>query len=38
MSEAIVEVGKADVAFDESKIQQKDVEAAITKAGYKIKG
>jgi copper chaperone len=32
-----VEVGKAVVSFDESKVSQTDIEAAITKAGYKIK-
>ena len=32
-----VEVGKADVSFDVTKTSQKDIEAAITKAGYKIK-
>ncbi len=32
-----VEVGQASVSFDESKIQKKDIEAAIVKAGYKIK-
>ncbi len=33
-----VQVGVATVAFDESKIQKKDIEDAIVKAGYKIKG
>lgn len=33
-----VEVGQAKVAFDESKIQKKEIEDAIVKAGYKIKG
>ncbi len=32
-----VEVGQANVSFDESRIQQKDIEAAIVKAGYRIK-
>ncbi len=32
-----VEVGRANVSFDESKIQKKDIEAAIVKAGYRIK-
>jgi copper chaperone len=32
-----VEIGKATVSFDDTKISQKDIEAAITKAGYKIK-
>lgn len=33
-----VDVGSARVTFDESKIQQADIEKAIIKAGYKIKG
>ena len=33
-----VEVGSARMTFDESKIQQADIENAIIKAGYKIKG
>jgi copper ion binding protein len=32
-----VEVGRAKVTFDESKIQQTDIENAVVKAGYKIK-
>lgn len=32
-----VEVGKTIVSFDEAKTSQKEIEAAITKAGYKIK-
>ena len=32
-----VEVGSAKMSFDESKIQQADIENAIVKAGYKIK-
>jgi len=32
-----VEVGNAKMSFDESKIQQADIENAIVKAGYKIK-
>jgi len=31
-----VEVGKADVQFDESQTSRSDIEAAIIKAGYKI--
>lgn len=34
---ADVQVGSADVDFDEAKTSQADIEAAITKAGYKIK-
>jgi len=33
-----VEVGKATVTFDDAETSQKDIEAAITKAGYKVKG
>ncbi len=33
-----VQVGRVNVTFDESKLQQKDIEEAIVKAGYKIKG
>jgi copper chaperone len=32
-----VEVGKATVMFDDTKTSQKDIEAAIAKAGYKVK-
>ncbi len=32
-----VAVGQAKVTFDEALIQQKDIEEAIVKAGYKIK-
>jgi len=32
-----VEIGKATVSFDDTKTSQKEIEAAITKAGYKIK-
>ena len=31
-----VEVGSAKVTFDETKIQQADIENTIVKAGYKI--
>ncbi|MEW6108706.1 MAG: heavy-metal-associated domain-containing protein [Nitrospirota bacterium] len=31
-----VEIGKARVSFDESKILRKDIENAIVKAGYKV--
>ncbi len=33
-----VQVGTAKVIFDETLVQQKDIEAAIIKAGYKIRG
>ena len=32
-----VEVGRATVEFDETKTTEKEIEAAIIKAGYKIK-
>lgn len=38
ISDLTVDVGSAQMTFDESKIQQADIENAITKAGYKIKG
>jgi copper chaperone len=37
VSSLTVEIGEAKVSFDESKIQRKDIEAAVVKAGYKIK-
>ena len=33
-----VQVGQVKVTFEESKIRQKEIEDAIVKAGYKIKG
>lgn len=33
-----VEIGQAKVTFDESLMQKKEIEEAIVKAGYKIKG
>ena len=38
ISNLSVEVGSARMSFDESKIQQADIENVIVKAGYKIKG
>ena len=38
ISDLSVEVGSAHLTFDESKIQQADIENAVVKAGYKIKG
>lgn len=32
-----VEIGSAKVTFDETKMQQADIENAVVKAGYKIK-
>jgi copper chaperone len=37
VSDLSVEVGSTKVTFDESKIQQADIENAVIKAGYKIK-
>ena len=37
IKDSAVDIGTAKVTFDESKIQKKDIEEAITKAGYKIK-
>ena len=34
---ADVEVGKARISFDETKVTRQDIEAAIIKAGYRIK-
>ncbi|HEX8948420.1 MAG TPA: cation transporter [Dissulfurispiraceae bacterium] len=36
VSSAHVEVGSAKVGYDDSKIKEGDIEAAIEKAGYKI--
>ena len=33
---ADVEIGSADVKFDDTKVRREDIEAAITKAGYKV--
>lgn len=33
-----VEAGSAEVTFDETVIKQADIENAVVKAGYKIKG
>jgi copper chaperone len=38
VSDLSVEIGSARVTFDESRIQQADIENAVIKAGYKIKG
>jgi copper chaperone len=37
ISDLSVEIGTATIAFDESKIQQADIENAVVRAGYKIK-
>ncbi len=38
INKADVEVGKAKVTFDESQTGKKEIEEAIVKAGYKVKG
>jgi len=38
VSDLSVEIGSARVTFDESRILQADIENAVIKAGYKIKG
>lgn len=37
ISDLSVEVGSAKISFDETKVQQSDIEKAIIEAGYKIK-
>jgi copper chaperone len=37
ISDLSVEIGTANVTFDESKIQQTEIENAVVRAGYKIK-
>jgi copper chaperone len=37
VQELDVQIGSADVTFDESKVREKDIEDAITKAGYKVR-
>jgi copper chaperone len=37
VSELAVDVGSARVVYDDSEIQQADIEEAILKTGYKIK-
>ena len=32
-----VEVGQVKVSFDEARLQKKEIEEAITKAGYKVR-
>ncbi len=34
--ESDVQIGNATVEYDEAKTQQRDIEAAIEKAGYKV--
>lgn len=35
--ESNIQVGNAEVKYDESKIKKEDIEAKIEKAGYKVK-
>jgi copper ion binding protein len=37
VSESDVQIGSAAVTFDEAKLSQSDIEAAIEKSGYKVK-
>lgn len=37
VQELDVQIGSADVTFDESKVREKDIEDAIAKAGYKVR-
>ncbi len=37
VSEADVEVGKASVTYDGSKVQDSDLDAAIVQTGFKVK-
>lgn len=37
VTESDVQIGSATVTFDESKVSQADIEAAIEKSGYKVK-
>ncbi|NIR13311.1 MAG: copper chaperone, partial [Desulfobacterales bacterium] len=36
VSSSDVEIGKVGVQFDEAKVSQADIEAAIVNAGYKV--
>jgi copper chaperone len=38
VTDLAVEVGLVRATFDESRVQKKEIEEAIVKAGYKIKG
>lgn len=38
VSDSDVQVNEATVTYDESKISKKDLEAAVQKAGYKVRG
>jgi copper ion binding protein len=37
VTESDVQIGSADVTFDESKLSQADIEAAVEKSGYKVR-
>jgi len=37
VEESEVQIGSATVTFDETKVSQSDIEAAIAKSGYKVK-
>lgn len=38
VSDSDVQVNEATVTYDESKVSKKDLEAAVQKAGYKVRG
>jgi copper chaperone len=38
VSDSDVQVNQATVRYDESKLSRGDIEAAVVKAGYKVKG
>ena len=38
IQDVTVDIGTASVSFDASAIQQKEIEEAITRAGYSIRG
>lgn len=37
VKESDVQIGSATVTFDESKVSQADIEAAIVKSGYRVR-
>lgn len=37
VSDSSVEIGSAEVKFDESRLSVADIESAVEKAGYKVK-
>lgn len=37
VKESDVQIGSAEVTYDESKLSQADIEAAVEKSGYRVK-